>query len=152
MRLDFGSGDIRTEGYTSVDISEKCHPDYVWDIRKIPYPKEWEGCEEVRADNILEHLLPEELIAVTNEVNRIMKPGGKFWIRVPLLKLDAEHLDGAFTDPTHRNYFTMGSFDYWDIDHPRYKSYGKDYGIIPWKRIRNEDYPPKFLIVELIKL
>lgn len=152
MRVDIGSGDIRTEGFLSLDISDKCKPDIVWDIKKTPWEWATEPLEYLRADNILEHLDPTDLINVINEAHRLMAPGGVFWIRVPLLKMDEEHIDGAFTDPTHRNYFTMGSFDYWDIDHQRYHSFGKDYGILPWKRIRNEDYPPKFLIVELKKI
>lgn len=151
MKINLGCGDQKLPGYLNVDYSDKCNPDYVYDITKLPYPKEWEECEEVRCDNLLEHLDGGVMIKVINEIKRILKPGGKLWIRVPLLKLDEEHLDGAFTDPTHRNFFTIGSFDYWDRKHFRHNMFGKDYGIKPWTRIRNEDYPPKFLIVELIK-
>ena len=148
LKLNFGAGEQKMEDYKSVDISSKCNPDYVYDITRFPYPDEWIGADQVRCDNVLEHLDGDTMIKVINEIRRILKVGGQLWIRVPLLKMDEQHIDGAFTDPTHKNYFTIGSFDYWDKDHSRHKAFGKDYGIEPWKRIRNEDYPPKFLIVE----
>jgi len=157
LKLDFGAGDIRTEGFKAVDVSDKSNPDYVWDITNIPFPKEWEGADEVRMDNIAEHIDPKTLIKVINEINRILIPGGKLWIRVPLLTCTPDGIYRAFTDPTHVNYFTMGTFDYWDdavnaAGINRYRQFGKDYGIIPWKRIRNEEWGSNFLIVELIKV
>lgn len=152
IKLDFGAGDIKTEDYLRVDISPKCNPDYVWDITQFPYPKEWEECEAVRCDNVFEHIQPYTLIKVINEIHRIMKVGGRLWLRVPLLECTPEGIYAAFTDPTHVNFFTLGTFDYWDKGHKRQTSFGKDYGIIPWKRIRNEKWGDKFLIVELIKI
>lgn len=149
--MNFGAGKQKIDGYKSVDISEKCNPDYVRDITKIPYPKEWEGCEKIKMDNVAEHIEPYTLIKVINECRRILRPGGKLWIRVPLLLPKHEYLMGAFTDPTHVNYFTEETFQYWDKDHPRHKVFGRDYGIEGWKLIRNEKTPPKFLIVELQK-
>jgi len=153
MQLDLGAGDIRTEGYKSVDISDKCKPDYIWDITKLPYPKEWEGAEGVRIDNVCEHIEPYTLIKVINEIHRIMKVGGILWSRLPLLKLTEKNFDGVFTDPTHVNQFTKDTFYYWDKNHRRCKIFGKDYGIIPWTLLRNEEWKDndKFLIVELQK-
>jgi len=157
MRLNIGSGDQKKEGYKSVDMSDKCNPDYVWDITQFPYPKEWEGCKEVRSDNLFEHIEPKTLIRVINEIHKILMPGGKLWIRVPLLNANPLNIHRAFTDPTHCNYFTIETFDYWE-DKPnqaglnRWKMFGKDYGIIPWKRIMNEEWNKTFLIVELVKI
>ena len=151
LKYNLGCGDTKKPGFVNVDISDKSHPDIVADLKVFPWDWMEDGAERIESDNYLEHCTPEDLIATINEAHKKMASGGILWIRVPLLKLDAEHIDGAFTDPTHRNYFTMGSFDYWDINHQRHHSFGKDYGILPWERIRNEDYPPKFLIVELMR-
>lgn len=154
MKLNIGSGAQKMEGFHSVDISPRYNPDFVWDITKFPYPEEWEGCEYIRCDNIIEHLTPTERINVINEFNRIMKPGGILWIRSPWVTMREENLIGAFTDPTHRCYFTIQTSDYWDVDHKRHKWIAKDYGIIGWRRIRNEAWKsnPKFLIIELQKI
>lgn len=171
LKLNMGSGDQKMEGYKSVDISDKCGADYVYDITKLPYPKEWEGVEEIRMDNIIEHLHPSDVIAVINECHRIMKPGGKLWIRVPFVNVKRftgeeslaqvikrmndilTQLDGMMTDPTHRESFTQDTFQYWDKNHLRYKSFGKDYGIIPWSLSRSEEWEQgsKFLICEMIR-
>ncbi len=153
MKLNLGSGDQKMEGYVAVDISEKCNPDIVYDIRKTPYPKEWNNCDEVRCDNILEHLTPDELIEVTNEIYEILKPGGKLWYRVPLLKMEWENMIGVFTDPTHKSFFTIQTPSYWDKNSPRGKVYGRDYGINLWSKVeaREWDKNTKFLICEMIK-
>jgi predicted SAM-dependent methyltransferase len=153
LKLDFGAGDIKTEGYLRVDISPKCKPDFVWDITKHPYPKEWENCDEVRCDNVLEHLSPDDLIATINEIHRILGNGGRLWYRVPLLKIKDENFMGAFSDPTHRSFFTIQTPYYWAKGHKKSITFGKDYGIIPWKMKRCEEWKQndKFLIVEMIK-
>lgn len=154
MKLNLGAGADKIEGFKTVDISDRYNPDYVFDITKTPYPDEWMGCEYIRADNIFEHLYPEQLIAVINECHRIMAPGGILWIRSPHVTLDPQNILGAFTDPTHRSYFTLQTFDYWDLEHKRHEWIAKSYGIIGWKRIRNEAWAQnkKFMIVELQKV
>lgn len=153
MKLNFGAADQKMTGYKSVDLSPRYNPDYEYDITKFPYPKEWEGCEEIRADNIFEHIEPYTLIKVINECRRVLKVGGKLWIRVPLLTMTEENLIAVFSDPTHLGQFTLQTFTYWDRKHFRQDWIAKDYGIEPWKLIRNEQWKdgPRFLIVELEK-
>lgn len=157
MKYNLGAGDLIKEGYVSVDMSEKCNPDIVADITQTPW--DWmEEADEIRLDNIAEHLYPHQLINVLNECHKKMKKGGKLWLRSPLVKLTEENLTAAFTDPTHVNYFTIGTFSYWlDEDYRpgvnRWQMFGKDYGIIPWSsgKIREWENNSIFLIVELIK-
>ncbi len=130
MRLNMGCGDTKKKDYINIDISDKCNPDVVWDIRNTPFPDEWLGAERIEADNIFEHIEAETLIKVINECNRILKPGGELWIRVPELR--ENNLMPCFTDPTHVNYFTEQTFGYYIKGHQRYKKFGKDYNIVPW--------------------
>lgn len=56
-------------------------------------------------DNCLEHL--EDVIKVIEELYRICQDGAILRIKVPYYKSS-----GAFTDPTHKNFFTESSFRY----------------------------------------
>ncbi len=153
-KLNLGCGEQKMNGFIGIDSSPKCNPDYCWDLTKIPYPKKWtKDIEYIRADNLIEHFEPKIAIEVINEWNRIMVKGGVLWIRVPCCKPEEPFWDSCFRDPTHVNYFTEATFDYWDINSKmeRWQNFGKDYGIIPWKRIRQVVQSP-FLIVELEKI
>lgn len=150
MKYNLGAGTQKIDGFVSVDLSPKCGADIVADIRKTPW--DWMvDADEIRLDNTAEHLSVEERIIVFNEAWEKMKSGGLFWIRVPLFKLDDDHISGAFSDPTHKTFWTMETIDYFNKDHPRGRIFGRDYGIKLWKVQRNEDVPPKFLEIELIK-
>lgn len=153
LKLNFGCGRQHLPGYINIDISAECKPDTVWDITKSPYPIDWMGAERIEMDNLAEHIEAHTLIKVINEIHRILKPGGTLWMRTPHVRFTPEHLRAAFTDPTHINYFTLDTFQYWDKDHKRHKAFGRDYGILPWKVIRNEEWSENniFLIVELQK-
>jgi len=156
MQYNLGSGKLRIEGWLNVDVSDKCKPDIVADITKIPW--DWmKDATAIRMDNVLEHLYPKDMIAVLNECNRKLEVGGKVWIRVPYLSEKPDNIYRAFTDPTHVNTFTEGTFDYWENAKNvsglnRWRQFGEDYGIIPWKRVRQEVWNKTFLIIELVKI
>lgn len=146
MKINLGCGKQKKYDFINVDISAKCNPDVVMDITQFPYP--WENVQEIELDNLAEHIEPNMFIKVINECHRVLVPGGTMWIRVPLLRED--NLVAAFTDPTHINYFTEGTFDYWDVNHARYHTFGKDYGILPWSR-REQQINLPFLEICLTK-
>lgn len=141
MKLNFGCGDKKREGFINIDISSKCKPDYVWDIRKAPYPEEWAPkgkVTRIECDNLMEHLTPDEVIFVMNEFHRILKDGGTILVVSPALhRLDMNVLDAVFGDPTHRSFFTTRTFDYWSLSDPmrRWHNFGKDYGIEPFRQV-----------------
>src|SRR5262245_52296285 len=109
-KLDLGAGAMRDEnGYLALDIVRHFRPDVQGDARKLPFKDE--SLDAARCFHMLEHLPPLTLIIdwdnrsveyrntrieVMNEVWRVMKPGGKFWIEVPLFPTE----DGV-ADPTH---------------------------------------------------
>jgi predicted SAM-dependent methyltransferase len=151
MRYDLGAGQNKEPGFVSVDISDKCGADIVADVTEFPWDWMAGPVEAIRADNLAEHLSVEERIAFFNECHDRLEPGGMLWIRVPLLKLDNDHISGAFSDPTHKTVFTTETADYFNQDHQRGKVFGRDYGIKLWKVQRNEEWGTKFLIMEFIK-
>ena len=147
MKINLGCGSLKKNGYLNVDKSSEYHPDIIADITNTPW--KWvkkNQAELIEADNLFEHIEAYTLIRVVKECHRVLIPGGKLWIRVPLLVRD--NLGPAFTDPTHVNYFTTETFDYYDYRTTRWKKYGRVYGIPKFERIKQER-KERFLIVEL---
>lgn len=131
-KINLGCGDKKLEGYLNVDISDRCHPDVVHDIRDV-FPHDWKNIDRIEMDNIAEHIEATEFIRVVNNCWTILRKGGELWIRVPELRED--NLMPCFSDPTHVNYFTDQTFGYYVESNPRYKNFGKDYGIIGWDKL-----------------
>ncbi|MCX6809681.1 MAG: methyltransferase domain-containing protein [Candidatus Berkelbacteria bacterium] len=103
--LNFGSGERRIKNAFNVDVNEYCKPDLVWDLNKTPYPFEKNRFEKVYCYDILEHL--DDLLSVMGELHRICKPSAKIIIEAPHFSFV-----NAYTDPTHKHFFSLGSFDY----------------------------------------
>ncbi|MEW6606029.1 MAG: methyltransferase domain-containing protein [bacterium] len=131
-KLNLGCGfDKRIDDdWIHIDKSSECNPDYIWDITKIPWPKEWakaNSIDYIKMDNLAEHIEPETWIEVIKECYRILKPKGIIWIRVPWCH--PNNYLAAFSDPMHCNYFTEQTFGYYDWRTPRWKNFGRCYGI-----------------------
>jgi len=148
MRINLGCGITGyKQGFLNVDISPEAKPDIVADVRIVPWTwAEINKVDYIAADNLFEHIEPDTLIKVVKECHRVLKPGGVLWIQVPICT--ADNLDAALGDPTHKNFFTLITFDYYDYKHPRWRDYGRLYGIPKWERIKQERRE-RFLVVEL---
>jgi predicted SAM-dependent methyltransferase len=153
-----GAGEVREEGFITVDLSDKCGCDIVADVRVFPWDWMPDGVDMIKSQNLLEHLTEEERVKYFNEAHRKLKVGGILYTLVPLLMSPEdsleelkEHLMAAFTDPTHKSYWSTQTIDYFNKDHQRGKIYGRDYNILPWEVVRNEKFNRRFLITELRK-
>lgn len=135
MKANLGCGDNKLRGYINVDMSKKCSPDIVADVTITPWAWAREF-ERVEMDNLAEHLEADDFIRVVNECNNCLKPGGTLWIRVPELR--EGNLMPCFSDPTHVNYFTDQTFQYFVKSEPRFQNFGKDYNIIPWSKLEQK--------------
>ena len=110
LALDLGSGanPVNAEGMTMVhlDLVEGPKVSLVCDLNNgIPTPSNI--FDVVFALDVIEHL--QSVVEIMNEMHRVLIPGGKAYIRVPLW--------GSFdhqTDPTHVRGFTEQSFDFFD--------------------------------------
>lgn len=105
--LNLGCGMDKIKGAVNLDVSPHVHPDVIWDLNIFPYPFEDEEFDIVLAKQILEHL--DDLVKVMNELWRILKPRGILRIWTPHFA----HRD-SYTDPTHKHFFALHTFDYWD--------------------------------------
>lgn len=103
--LDFGCGKRKRPNAVGIDRNPRSDADVLHDLNQFPYPFPDSHFDEIYCDNILEHL--DDVIQVMIELHRIARPGGMVEITVPFYP----HRN-ANTDPTHRHWFGVHSFDY----------------------------------------
>ena len=105
--LDLGCGKKKRSNAIGIDYNERTDADIIHDLNIFPYPLEDNMFEEIYIDNTLEHL--DNVIGVMEEIHRICKKDGLVKIMVPYFRSVY-----ASIDPTHKHYFTAGSFAYFD--------------------------------------
>lgn len=103
--LHLGCGGKKLPGSTGVDFCEESDADVIWDLDKTPYPFEDNSWDRVVAEHVLEHV--NNYLPAIEEIHRILKPGGVLDVEVPYFSSVF-----AFSDPTHRRFYTSRSFDY----------------------------------------
>lgn len=117
IRINLGCGKDIRNGWINVDKIDLDGVDVVHDLDVFPWPFDTASVDRIRMDNSLEHL--NDVVAVIEELYRVLKPGGIVCIRVPLAP---SHL--AFMDPTHKHFFTKKSIHYF-IDGHKYGYYSQ---------------------------
>ncbi len=117
-KLNFGCGEKILPRYVNVDIVKLPGVDIVINLNKTPYPFRDNEFDEIEADNVIEHL--DNFIEVMQELQRILKPGGKIRIKVPHF---SSH--DAWAHPQHTRAFTYESFDFFVRGTTRYNADGR---------------------------
>lgn len=103
--VNLGCGKTRIPGSIGVDaVPIEGFVDVVHDLNMCPYPFEDNFADEIHCYHVLEHL--DDPVKKMEEFHRILKPGGKLFLRVPHF---SSH--GAFTDITHKRPYSYFSFD-----------------------------------------
>jgi predicted SAM-dependent methyltransferase len=108
--LDLGCGKKKRPGTIGVDYSDRHDADVIHDLNVFPYPFEDNSIDQVYLDNVIEHL--NDPMRVMEEVHRICKVGAQVKVIVPYFRSLY-----AFTDPTHKHFFAVDSFAFYDPDH-----------------------------------
>lgn len=111
MKLNLGCGIKKIDGFVGVDNIKTEAVDIIHDLNIFPYPFEDGSVDEIIMDNVLEHL--DDVIKVIEELHRLCVPGAIVKINVPYFKSNS-----AYTDPTHKHFFTETSFKYFTKDNP----------------------------------
>lgn len=133
MKLNLGCGVKRIEGYIGVDRIKTAATDVVHDLDTYPYPFP-DGCaEEIVLDNVLEHL--GDVIKTMEELHRLCRPGAIVRIAVPYCKSNS-----AFTDPTHKHFFTETSFKYFLPGHPLHFYTTAEFELVRTELICHQEY------------
>jgi len=104
MKLNIGCGRRHREGAVNLDISAGVGADVVHDLNCLPWPFADGQFEQIYAYDVLEHV--NDVPRVLEEIHRVSRPGALLCVTVP-------HFSSAnaFTDLTHRHYFSWRSFD-----------------------------------------
>lgn len=97
LKLDFGCGPNKLEGFTGVDRIKFKGVDIVWDATVPNYPFEDKSVTEINASHFIEHLTAQQRVLFFNECDRILKPEGKITIICPYWGSTR-----AYGDPTHQ--------------------------------------------------
>lgn len=116
-RLDIGCGRSKRPGFVGVDIRPFDGVDVVHDLDQYPYPFADGEFDEVWADQVLEHLA--NPLRAVEEIWRITRGGAVVRIGVPYFRSRY-----AVIDPTHRNFFGVQWFDYFDPSRELCTRYG----------------------------
>ena len=147
LRFNLGSGSNYKSDFINVDKAPEARAEVHADLTVVPW--KWaktNSGDRIEIGNAAEHIERYPWIKVVKECHRVLKPSGILFIKAPILAID--NLDAAFSDPTHVNWFTDHTFDYYDHRHFRWRDYGKYYGIPPFERI-NQARRGRFIIVNL---
>lgn len=103
--LHLGAGKKYRPEAVNVDRVAATKPDVVHDLDVTPWPLPDGHFREVWAYDVIEHLA--DVVRAMEEVHRVCAAGAVVRVTVPHYSCA-----NAFTDPTHRHYFSSASFDY----------------------------------------
>jgi hypothetical protein len=127
--IEIGGGHIVQPGWTNLDCRNG-FGDWRRMAQDTPWPTADGSVDEIRANHILEHVpAGQERIDIFNEAWRVLRPGGAFDIRLPLV-ITASGLPTwhAVADPTHVSFWCRESFHYFTGAFAA----NADYGIRLW--------------------
>jgi len=107
--LNLGCGELPQSSCLNVDKRRTSIVDVIadLDLKGFYFPFKDEQFEAVYIIDVIEHL--DDVIKVMEEIHRVLKPGGRVFIRTTYWRTE-----NSFTDPTHKHYFTEKSFDFFD--------------------------------------
>lgn len=133
MKLNLGCGEKALTGFVGVDRIKTAATEIVHDLNHFPYPFADSCADEIIMDNVLEHL--EDTIAVMEEVYRLAAPRALIRINVPYFKSNS-----AFTDPTHKHFFTETSFKYFSEQNPLHFYTRASFKVLKTQLISHKQY------------
>ena len=114
--LNLGCGQKKLEGAVGIDINPNSAADVIHDLEKFPYPFSDNEFDEIYADNVMEHF--QNVVGVLEELHRISRNGAVIKIIAPYFRSK-----WACADPTHKRFFSVESFAYFDEKYPQCKDY-----------------------------
>jgi len=119
QRLNLGCGKDIREGWINLDLAPLPGVNVVHDLTSLPLPFEDERFNYILAKDVLEHV---DYIPLLKELHRVLRVDGELAIQVP-------HFTSAdnYVDPTHKNRFSIRTFDYFASDSKLGREYYFDF-------------------------
>lgn len=136
VKLDLGSGFTKPAGWIGIDkVQWGNQTDIVMDLDSPTVNLGFgdDSVTDVRAIHFLEHI--HNILPLMNEIWRVLMPGGKLDIIVPLAGSR-----GSFDDPEHVRFFSEGTFSYFTPEAPGNYLHPDTR---PWK-IEINDWTPQY--------
>jgi len=135
--IDLGCGRRKYPNSTGIDGVKLEGVDIVADLNK-GIPLKDNSADMLVSFHFLEHV--NDFVYIVEEIHRVIKPYGIVKIRMPYF-----NCFDAFTDPTHKNFFTERAFDYF-ADEISLNWYSKaKFGILKKRLILNPALRNKIL-------
>ena len=114
IKLDLGCGAARQPGWIGLDRRALPGIDIVHDLEDVPYPLPDACCQIILASHIIEHLAPQRMLAIMDELWRLLLPDGQLIIAMPYA------VGPRFVqDPTHCNPWNEVTPKYFTPDCPQ---------------------------------
>ena len=128
--LNLGAGNLPRPDAVNHDL-RKHRPeiDIAWDLNDLPWPWEDKSFDFIIARAVLEHLRI-NLMESVNECWRILRPGGRMYLKLPHWRSDISYID-----PTHYWKFSLLTPTFFDPD----TEYGRAYAFYSdrkWKIVK----------------
>ena len=126
--LDLGCGKNKIVGSIGLDNVPLENVDIVHDLLNTPYPFEDNCFDKIYLRNVLEHFLIEDINKILSDCYRLLSSNGNLIITIPHAFSVA-----AYTDITHKSYFTFNSGKFFDRTHPQSfykKAYKYDFKLV----------------------
>jgi len=142
--LELGCGKYPRKDAMNIDIVDLPGVDKVHDLNVFPWPMNDELFDEVVAQDIIEHV--DDTFKAMNEIWRVLKPNGLALIHTTYWKTK-----GSFTDPQHKHFYTLESFDYFDPTTFLGQEYGF-YGVKPFQIVHKCITPNGYLYIIMRKV
>ena len=126
--LDLGCGKNKIVGSIGLDNVPLDNVDIVHDLLNTPYPFEDNCFDKIYLRNVIEHFLLQDINKILSECYRLLSSNGNLIITIPHAFSVA-----AYTDITHKSYFTFNSGKFFDKTHPQSfykKTYKYDFNLV----------------------
>ena len=126
--LDLGCGKNKVKNSIGMDKIELEGVDVIHNLLSIPYPFKEQSFKVIYLRHVIEHFKIEDINIILLECYRILSLNGKLIITVPHAFSVA-----AYTDITHKTFFTFNSGKFFDYEHPMsyyYKKYNMNYKLV----------------------
>ncbi len=138
MNVEIGGGTLVQPGWTNLD-SRNGHGEWAMEAQSGRWPTDDNTVDYILASHVLEHIpAGADRIHVFNEAWRVLKPGGRFEVKLPLVitenGLSSWH---SIADPTHVSFWCRESFHYFTIQPSGVFTFAAnaDSGIKPWREV-----------------